>query len=61
MVRPFAFNRCTQVDDVRTFSPSAEADAWLDDLRSAASSTAHQETLQKLDELMTTVELKQAA
>jgi len=52
---------CGRVDDVRTFQPPVEAETWLDDLRSAASSAAHQETLQKLNELMTTLEQKQAA
>lgn len=51
---------CGRVDDVRTFPPSAEAEAWLDDLRSVASSAVYQETLQKLDGL-TTTELEQAA
>ncbi|MDP3080481.1 MAG: recombinase family protein [Brevundimonas sp.] len=52
---------CTRVDDVRTFRPTDEAEAWLSALGSHAKSSECETTLDELYDLMPAVELEQAA
>lgn len=52
---------CGLVDDVRTFQPSAEVKAWLEEMLEHANSNKRRKTLSEMTDLMSDVELGLAA